>query len=70
MHKAKSIYFLLIWKKKKNEMAQSRKWPKAGHLPLIVIGSFSTYTIWLITVEWLSLISATTASAFHYIIDL
>ena len=34
MYKAKNIYFRLIKKKKKNEMAQGKGWPKAGYLPL------------------------------------
>ena len=32
MHKAKNIYSLLIRKKKKkNEMAEGGRWPKAGY---------------------------------------
>ena len=32
MYKAKNIYFFLI--KKKNQLTQGGRWPKAGYLPL------------------------------------
>ena len=40
MHKAKNIIFLRIKKKKKREMAQGKRSPKAGYLPLLLYHFF------------------------------